>query len=167
MPRTRQPSPTSNRTDLNRPAPVTTVTGQTYGDAAAQEASQRIQPMAGGATAPPSQTPGAPASSGPVPPQGAPGPQDIIAAMQAHAAAGGGPQGNFTRPTERPGEPVTHGLPVGPGAGPEALTGIGAAARSGAMQQASLNQLLSSMAAKPDAPSAVQNLASLAQGGTQ
>lgn len=27
----------------------------------------------------------------------------------------------FDRPTERPGEPVTHGAPVGPGAGPEAL----------------------------------------------
>lgn len=27
----------------------------------------------------------------------------------------------FTRPTERPGEPVSAGLPIGPGAGPEAM----------------------------------------------
>lgn len=30
-------------------------------------------------------------------------------------------QQDFTRPTERPDEPVTAGLPTGPGPGPEAL----------------------------------------------
>lgn len=165
MVRARQPSPSSNRTDLNSPAPVTTVTGQTYGDASAQEASQRAIPMAGGAT----QTPGAPASSAPSPsaptPQGAPGPNDIMAMLQAHAANGGGPAGNFTRPTERPGEPVTHGLAGGPGAGPEALTGVGAAARSGAVAQSTLGNLLNTLSSTPGATTAIVDLAQrLSQG---
>lgn len=36
--------------------------------------------------------------------------------------------GDFTRPTERPTEPVTAGLSVGPGPGPEALQTVGPAA---------------------------------------
>jgi hypothetical protein len=40
----------------------------------------------------------------------------------AQAAAGAGPpELDFARPTERPGEPVTAGLAMGPGAGPEIL----------------------------------------------
>lgn len=163
----RRPSPNSNRTDLNRPAPVTTVTGQTYGDAAAQEASQRIQPMAGGAT----QTPGAPASSAPPPaaptPQGASGPSDMMAALQAHVAGGGGAggRGSLTRPTERPNEPVTHGLPMGPGGGPEALQGVGALTRDNAVEQGTLSHLLQSMATQPGATQAVQDLANRALSG--
>lgn len=40
-----------------------------------------------------------------------------IAAAQAMPA----PAGGFAAPTSRPGEPVTTGLPIGAGAGPEAL----------------------------------------------
>lgn len=40
----------------------------------------------------------------------------IMAAQQMK-----GEPGLFTMPTGRPNEPVTHGLPVGPGAGPEVL----------------------------------------------
>jgi hypothetical protein len=32
-----------------------------------------------------------------------------------------GALGAFNRPTERPNEPITHGLPTGPGAGPEIM----------------------------------------------
>lgn len=35
--------------------------------------------------------------------------------------------GAFDRPTERPDEPLTHGAPVGPGAGPEVIPGLGGA----------------------------------------
>lgn len=38
------------------------------------------------------------------------------------AGPGPGELGPLTAPTDRPGEPLTHGLPTGPGAGPEALT---------------------------------------------
>jgi hypothetical protein len=43
-------------------------------------------------------------------------------------AAGPAPApADLYRATERPDEPMTHGLPVGPGAGPEALRVTGAA----------------------------------------
>lgn len=85
--------------------------------------------------------------------------------VQAHN--GPGDSMLLDRPTERPNEPVTHGLPVGPGAGPEALTGVGAVAREGVMGQATLSQFLSTLASQPNAPSAVQDLASRARGGVQ
>jgi hypothetical protein len=90
-----------NRTDLNQPqAPGTPVfKGQPYG-----AATQQQQAMAAAPPAPPGQPPvsGVPTAGGPpgVPPGGL---------------------GEFTRPTERPNEPITHGLPTGPGAGPEAI----------------------------------------------
>lgn len=43
------------------------------------------------------------------------------AAQQAIPLPGPGELGPFDRPTERPQEPVTAGLPVGAGPGPEAL----------------------------------------------
>lgn len=88
-----------------------------------------------------------------------------MAMAQAHN--GPGDSLALDRPTERPNEPVTHGLPVGPGGGPEALNGVGAVAREGAMGQATLNQLLSTLASRPNAPSAVQDLATRAAGGVQ
>lgn len=33
-----------------------------------------------------------------------------------------GALGAFDRPTERPNEPISHGLPIGPGGGPEVLS---------------------------------------------
>ncbi len=48
--------------------------------------------------------------------------------------------GDFTRPTERPTEPVTAGLPMGPGPGPEALTSGGPAADQIGLQLRSLYQ---------------------------
>jgi len=76
-----------------------------------------------------------------------------------------GASGPLTRPTERPTEPVTHGLPMGPGAGPEALDGIGAAARQNVIEQGTLSHLLSSLAAQPGSTTAIRDLAARAQSG--
>ena len=153
------PSTTRNPNRSDLAAPVTAAPNQPYGIAAQQIAAQGVvpmgpQPIAGGGQAGP---PSAPSD-----------PNAMVAALQAHAAAGGGPhpQG-FTRPTERPNEPVTHGLPIGPGAGPEALTGIGGITRDNMMGQATLGQLLSQLASQPGAPSAVQDLATRASAGIQ
>lgn len=82
---------------------------------------------------------------------------------QQHNGPGDQP---FTRPTERPNEPVTHGLPGGPGAGPEALTGVGAAAREGAVEQGSLKNLLQNLSSQPGATSSIKALAAVAGAGT-
>ena len=120
--------------------------------AANQQEAQRIAPMSGG---------GAPTPPGP---GGQPQPQqDPMALAAAHA--GPGTSLALDRPTERPNEPVTHGLPVGPGAGPEALTGVGAAARDSTVEQGTLQNLLTNMAASPGATSAIRDLAARAQGG--
>jgi hypothetical protein len=86
------------RTDLQMPqAPQ----GLPYGDRAKLMAAQQAVPMA----APPA--PAAPMSgAGQAPPPPGPAPGTLP----------------FTGPTQRPNEPVTHGLPVGPGAGPEVLS---------------------------------------------
>ena len=76
-----------------------------------------------------------------------------------------GAAGPLDRPTERPNEPVTHGLPVGPGAGPEALTGVGAAARQGVVEQGTLAHLLGSLASQPNATTAIRDLAARASAG--
>jgi len=92
----------SKRTDSGRPGQViSTVPGQDYGDAGQQHAEEAIAPMQS-------------AEAGVVAPvqSAAPEPQ-----------GGGAPYagGDFDRPSERPGEPVTEGAALGPGAGPEAL----------------------------------------------
>lgn len=164
MPRGRAPSPNSNRTDLNVPAPITTAPNQPYGQAAQQQVAQRAIPMAGAPTMPanaPPAGPGGPQSSPPA--AGAPGPDQLQAMTIAHN--GPGDSLLLDRPTERPNEPVTHGLPSGPGGGPETLTGVGAAAREGAVDQSTLKNLLTNMAAMPGATQAVQDLAARAQGG--
>ena len=159
MPRGRGPSASANRTDLLSPAPVTTVGGQTYGDQAAQMQAQRTIPMANGPVMPTAQAPQSPGA--PTPPGGAPG--DLLQQTLAHNGPG---DMTLTRPTERPNEPVTHGLPVGAGAGPEALQGIGAASRNSAIEGGTLSTLLASMAAQPTATSAIQFLAGRAASGS-
>lgn len=145
-----------NRADLTRPT-ATTVPGQGYGEAAQQRAAQQQIPMGpppvggGGPVGPPGQAPAAP-----------PQMQDVLAAAQAHNGPGNAP---FTRPTERPNEPVTSGLPAGPGPGPESLQGVGAAARDNVVQQGTLKNLLTNLAAAPGATMAIRDLAARAQGG--
>ncbi len=75
--------------------PVTVAAGQPYGERRAQEAAQKAIPL-----------PAAPPVPAPPPP---PAP---------------GSFGAFTRPTEFPNEPLTAGMPIGPGPGPEAMAGI-------------------------------------------
>ena len=126
--------------------PISTVPNQTYGEAAQQQAAQRAVPMAPSAAPAPSQMPAPPG------------------AQDQHAAANQ-PQGQvypgelpWTGPTQRPNEPVTAGLPTGPGPGPEALTGVGAAG----FGHASTAQLLNSLAQIPGATRDVQDLANYA-----
>lgn len=97
----------TNRSDLNTAPsqPVRVATGQAYGVAGAQAASQQAVPLP--------QTP---------PPAVAPQSAHEAAAAFAMPAFGA-----FDRPTERPDEPLTHGAPVGPGAGPEIMPGMGGA----------------------------------------
>lgn len=85
----------TNRSDLNQP--VRTAPDQPYGTAGAQAAAQRAMPLP--ASAPPSASP-APAVSPPPEP------------------------GMLHAPSARPGEPLTAGLPVGAGPGPEANTAL-------------------------------------------
>ena len=83
-----------NRTDLRNPAQKVAkmaAKGQPYGEAGQQLASQSAVPMA----APPTTAP--PAPVGPAP----------------------GGLGDLLRPTERPNEPDTAGMPFGPGPGRE------------------------------------------------
>lgn len=83
-----------NRTDLAA-QPVKTAPGQPYGQAGAQAQAQRALPLP---ATPPVQAAAPSTQSGP-------------------------PPGMLAQPTARPGEPVTAGLPIGAGPGPEALAG--------------------------------------------
>lgn len=145
---------TPNRSDLTKPTSQT-VPGQGYGEAAQQRVAQQAIPM--GPPPAPVPTPDAGprpggAGSTPVAPPGPP----IVPP---------GANGPISRPSERPNEPVTHGLPMGPGAGPEALDGIGGAARQNAVEQGTLSHLLTSLAMQPNSTSGIKDLAARVQGG--
>lgn len=88
----------SNRTDMNsaKPLPIRAVAGQQYGAKKEQIASQKSVPMSSPAVVSP----------------GAGGAVEV--------AGEAGSFGAFTRPTERPNEPVQAGLPIGPGPGTDA-----------------------------------------------
>ena len=124
MPRTYKPGARPQRTDLNVPGgkpppagggqpngrptqPVKVPTGLPYGEAGQLAAAQRGAPLpAAGAV--------------PVPPAGAApggGAFDWNGATQA-AQGWVPPKLNLAAPTERPTEPVTAGMPTGPGPGP-------------------------------------------------
>ena len=97
----------SNRSDLNgvKPVPMAAATGQQYGKAGEQMAAQRAMPVSRPAT---DAVPSAGPSMGGAPrPTAPPGPLP-------------GGLTPLDAPTQRPGEPLTAGLPVGPGTGPEA-----------------------------------------------
>jgi hypothetical protein len=89
-----------NRTDRPSALPASAVPSKQYGQRAEELSMQKQVPMASGDLAP-----------GGAPPEG--------------GAPGGPAPGELPPidgPTNRPDEPVTNGLPSGPGAGPEALT---------------------------------------------
>jgi len=93
----------SNRTDLN--SPISTVPNQEYGMATAQREAQRAVPMGESPVSAPTPTPTV-ASSMRDPNRNATPAPGTLPLFQA---------------TNRPQEPVTAGIPVGPGAGPEAM----------------------------------------------
>lgn len=107
MPRTRQ-------TQSGAPAqPIGAVAGQEYGMGVQEMALQRAMPAPQTAGAQPPQTaaPNAPA------PAQQPSMEDVLAQVQGRVPPGG----LIAAPTTRPDEPVTHGLPSGPGGGPEVI----------------------------------------------
>lgn len=113
------PMPTANRTDLNVPGPppgappglgqpngqpIQVPTGGAYGEAQDLRQQQQATPLPQMPPPPsgPPQAPGAP-----------PAPVNMGAAMQAAQNMPPPNLGSLSRPTERPGEPVTAGLPGG------------------------------------------------------
>lgn len=108
--------------------------GQEYGKRQEQEEAQRALPMAG-APAPPA-PPAPSAGSGPLP----------------------GSFGPLTRPSERPGEPLTTGIPMGAGPGPEALSMSRFQANPDLEALAPYLPVLELMASQPNASPASRNL---------
>ena len=102
---------------------------QGYGDAQQQHQAEATAPMAGTNPMPPAaQAQAQPGRGGPA---------------NAQAAPYNG--GDFAGPSTRPNEPVTHGAPAGPGAGPEALS-LGTVAPPGAAAvTGQLTQMLQSL----------------------
>lgn len=169
MPRARSPQPNANRTDLLAPpAPIARIPDEPYGEQAQQVAAQRQIPGAGGPGLPANVGPQGPGAGMPLSPpqtgQGGPGPlghDQIAALLQQHANRV--PEGGIlNRPTDRPNEPVTQGLSVGPGRGPEILKGVGAAVHQNTLEQATVAQLLNNLANRPGASSAMKVLAAQA-----
>lgn len=151
----------ANRTDLqsDQPVAVQTAPGQSYGQRAAQTAAQQQIPLAPppGPSAPGA---GVPAPGGPPTPQ--PGAGQALAGPQPLKATSPEPgELSWTGPSERPNEPITHGLPIGAGGGPEVLSGIGALANRQNPQDTA-TKLLATLALSPTAGSQIQDLARLA-----
>jgi hypothetical protein len=94
--------PYPNRKDLRsaskqKQLPIKAASGQPYGVRKQQEEAQRAQPLPAAAT------------------------PDFAGLLQAAEAFNPGERLPLDRPTERPEEPLTAGLPSGPGPGPEVL----------------------------------------------
>lgn len=154
-----------NRTDLqgSQPVAIQTSPGQTYGLRTSQEAGQKMVPVA-----PPPNA----AKTAAVPAQTAPQPQPQQPAQPQSPTPQSAPQGpqpgtlDWTGPTNRPNEPITHGLPVGRGAGPDVLTGVGAISNRMASQDTA-TKLLATLALQPTAGSQIRNIARLAMTTSQ
>lgn len=113
-----------------RKQPVQTAAGQAYGVAGEQKAAMSqvplannsFTPAASGAVPPPAGSPAPPAAAGaPAPTPGAPAPVDPMEQAVQAALAMTPPSGSVFGETARPDEPLTHGLPSGPGGGSEVL----------------------------------------------
>jgi hypothetical protein len=148
-----------NRSDLRNPGNEQ-VKGQPYGERAAQQAAQRAVPITG-----PPQAPVPPTG----PAGGATGTAPLVPSAPATAGAGGPAPGELTplfAPTERPGEPVTAGIGLGPGPGREALNATPLGRVTNNMAQGdTATALLASLASRPDASATLQDLARLAVNG--
>jgi hypothetical protein len=116
------PGKYSKRTDGGPAQVLSAVPDQGYGEQKAQMDAQRLAPMGGTAPLPPAPTVSAPsAGGGSAPPS-----------LPLHA------------PTQRPGEPVTHGVDIGPGGSASALS---LPAGGGEMPSGYLTNMLASMSA--------------------
>ena len=156
--------PYPNRTDLQRAVPTAVAPNQEYGKRAEQQAAQRSIPVSGPPGGAPSVTPPAPQGAPAGPPAPAP-----VGGNRANAFPPPPPQGPgvlpFLHPSNRPNEPVTAGLATGPGPGPEALTGVGAIAQNGSVEQGTLKNLLGSLASAPVSSAEIRDLAAVAGAG--
>jgi hypothetical protein len=98
----------SNRSDLNRPVAPAAAPGQQYGKRAEQMAAQRAMPIA-------------PPPTDAVPTASPPGATPATQGLSAPSGPLAGQVVPLDAPSMRPGEPITAGLSVGAGAGPEVL----------------------------------------------
>lgn len=125
------PGALAKRTDRQ---PIATLPDAQYGEAQNYKQIQqgapipRIAPPSGGSMSPPA------GGGQPAPPQLTP----------------------IGAPTQRPGEPVTHGSPLGPGAGPEALGNLSAPVST---QYTSARDAIAAMAASPNASPQIKSIA--------
>lgn len=129
MPRAKNKGNPQHRTATGEPAQrIASVPGQRYGEGVQMQQLQQTMPapqVVQPATVPPgggggAAAPSAPVAAAPAPTAGAPAPAsppDLLAIAQEMR----GRAGLLTAPTARPNEPITAGLPSGPGPGPEAL----------------------------------------------
>jgi hypothetical protein len=143
----------TNRTDLQRAEPVAVAPSAVYGAGVKERQAQQAVPLA----TPPQGPPPAAVPSAPQPGAGAPSPQGLPPVSGPGILP-------FLHPSNRPNEPVTAGLPTGPGPGPESLTGVGAIAVNQSAEQGSLKNLLGSLASAPTSSSAIRDLAAVAGG---
>jgi hypothetical protein len=137
----------ANRTDLNRSMPIETATGQGYGVAAEQQAAQRAIPVASQPT--PGAQLGNPAQGPGVVPQ-VPATVNEQIAPELPAYPG---ELKFAHPTDYPNEPITAGIPMGDGPGPEALVST----------RPTVANLLGGLASTPGASATLLDLASAAR----
>jgi hypothetical protein len=109
-----------NRSDLSKnKLPAQVATNQTYGQSSQEMDSLRRVPMGASPGSPGVAPPGGGPGAAPLPGPGGGGPSSTAPAPPPMAEPGSA--GPFNRPTERPHEPVTTGLAIGAGAGPESL----------------------------------------------
>ena len=107
MPRAKKAGPASGgRTDRPSALPAAVVPSKQYGDSARELVQQRQVPMASGDLTAPQAAPGAPPASPAAPPAPPLAPGSV---------------GDLGGPTQRPGEPFSHGADFGPGPGSESL----------------------------------------------
>lgn len=109
--------PRVHKTQGGAPAQASSpIPGQTYGEAADQQQLAQAMPTPNNRTPVPVATPQAPPQAAAAP-GGAPTIQQLVEMAQGQGAGAG----LLTQGTARPNEPVTTGLPIGPGAGPSAI----------------------------------------------
>ena len=129
----------AQRTDLN--ATKVTVPGQDYGKQVEQQRAMQSVPMAN-------------AFQQSAALQKAAASADVQSSPATQVQEPSAPLTMLHEPTQRPMEPLTHGLPVGPGAGPEAL---------GQTPLSPLAQTLNSIANSPYATPDLLQLAAFAK----